>query len=99
VIQNEVAQTPNPGCLPPALPQSAKYSGHFPVLNLGLPSDLLRLLPGFFSFVFFVVGYDFDLHVKAIEPAASSMNDPSLWEPLHAEPDQTTADALELLRE
>jgi hypothetical protein len=27
------------------------------------------------------------------------MNDPSLWEPLHAEPDQTTADALELLRE
>jgi hypothetical protein len=27
------------------------------------------------------------------------MNDPSLWEPLHAEPGQTTADALELLRE
>jgi hypothetical protein len=38
----------------------------------------------------------FDLHVKAIEPAASSMNDPSLWEPLHADPDQTTTDALEL---
>jgi putative SOS response-associated peptidase YedK len=26
-------------------------------------------------------------------------DDPSLWEPLHAEPGQTTADALELLRE
>jgi hypothetical protein len=24
------------------------------------------------------------------------MNDPSLWEPLHADPDQTTTDALEL---
>ena len=26
-------------------------------------------------------------------------DDPSLWEPLHAQPTQTTTDALELLRE
>jgi len=26
-------------------------------------------------------------------------DDPSLWEPVHAEPTQTTSDALELLRE
>jgi putative SOS response-associated peptidase YedK len=26
-------------------------------------------------------------------------DDPSLWEPLHAEPTETTTDALELLRE
>ena len=37
-----------------------------PPIDLGLPSDLLRLLPGFFSFVFFFVGYDLICTLKLL---------------------------------
>jgi len=40
------------------------------------------------------------LKPKSEVPDTESPNDdPSLWEPIHAEPIQTTTDALDLLRE